>query len=77
MTSGQTICPTCAGTGWVCEDHPFRPWEGPHACGCGAAGAPCPVCNEPIDGGRPRLPDNLEQAIISFPAQRMPPANDN
>lgn len=26
-----------------------RPWEGPQACGCGAAGAPCGRCNEPAE----------------------------
>jgi hypothetical protein len=34
-------CPICAGMGWVCEEHPDKPWE--HD-GCGAAGAPC-ICN--------------------------------
>jgi len=29
-------CGTCAGMGWVCEEHPDRPWE--HD-GCGGAGA--------------------------------------
>ena len=34
-------CPVCLGSGWVCEDHPDKPWE--HE-GCGGAGAPC-FCN--------------------------------
>jgi hypothetical protein len=38
-------CILCADTGWVCENHPRRPWEGPHGCDCGGAGMPCPVCN--------------------------------
>jgi hypothetical protein len=25
--------------------HPNRQWEGEHACGCGAAGMACPICN--------------------------------
>ncbi len=40
-------CPFCHGEGYVCEDHPGRPWypvvlieDG--ACDCGAAGMPCP-----------------------------------
>lgn len=41
-------CANCEGAGWVCENHPDKPWEGLSAkvgaCGCGA-GAPCPVCN--------------------------------
>jgi len=40
-------CTHCEDVGWVCEDHPEKPWEGPHACNCGAAGMPCPVCNVP------------------------------
>jgi hypothetical protein len=44
--------------GWVCETHPGRPWEGDHACGCGA-GAPCPWCNLPDKDGAPRLPDGF------------------
>ena len=41
-------CRNCANCGWVCENHPDRPWGGlsanPYACECGA-GAPCGVCN--------------------------------
>jgi hypothetical protein len=40
-------CIFCADTGWVCENHPRRPWEGPHGCDCGGAGLPCPACNIP------------------------------
>jgi hypothetical protein len=39
-------CPHCRGSGYVCEEHPDRPWypttsleDG--ACGCGAPGMPC------------------------------------
>jgi hypothetical protein len=39
-------CFRCEDTRWVCENHPERPWEGQHACGCGGAGAPCPGCNK-------------------------------
>jgi hypothetical protein len=46
-------CETCDDIGWVCESHPDRPWEGPCACLCGAAGAPC---NFPTDGEPPRMP---------------------
>jgi hypothetical protein len=24
-------CLACEDTGWVCENHPDQPWEGPHA----------------------------------------------
>lgn len=39
-------CP-CEGSGWVCENHEFRPWSGiplPQACYCRGAGMPC-ECN--------------------------------
>lgn len=37
-------CLLCEDTGWVCEHHRDRPWEGPTACGCGGAGSNC-SCN--------------------------------
>jgi hypothetical protein len=38
---GETVkCILCADTGWVCENHPRRPWEGPHGCDSGGAGMP-------------------------------------
>lgn len=41
-------CLNCDDTGWVCENHPKRPWDGcsnrRDACGCGP-GAPCEDCN--------------------------------
>ena len=49
-------CAICEGTGWVCENHPATPWEGPDACDCGGAGMPCRICNIPDDGERPQLP---------------------
>jgi hypothetical protein len=44
-------CLRCEDTGWVCENHPNQPWQGPHACTCGGAGAPCPVCLSQIKSG--------------------------
>jgi hypothetical protein len=42
--AGAMTCVTCDNTGWVCENHPDRPWKGFSkrfdACDCGA-GAPC------------------------------------
>jgi hypothetical protein len=49
-------CFQCKDCGWVCESHPERPWEGSHACGCGAAGMPCPGCNPSDEITPPRLP---------------------
>jgi hypothetical protein len=43
----------------MCESHPDRPWEGEHACTCGAAGAPCPRCNVPEKDEAPRLPEGF------------------
>ena len=48
-------CTLCGDIGWVCENHPERPWEGEHACGCGGAGMPCPICNATA-GEPPRPP---------------------
>ena len=42
------MCTMCDGTGWVCENHPDRPWRGTSeradACDRGA-GMPCELCN--------------------------------
>jgi hypothetical protein len=48
-------CAICEDCGWVCEDHPDAPWDGKHACTCGAAGMPCPQCN-PSDVSHPPRP---------------------
>jgi hypothetical protein len=56
-------CSLCEDCGWVCENHPARPWEGEHACTCGAAGAPCPRCNVPEKDEAPRLPEGLQDRI--------------
>lgn len=40
-------CAMCAGSKWVCENHPNYPWSGianVKPC-CGGAGAPCRKCN--------------------------------
>jgi hypothetical protein len=44
---------------WVCERHPDQQWEGKQACGCGAAGAPCPWCNQYDDETPPRMPEGF------------------
>lgn len=36
-------CSICLGIGWVCENHPDRPWDDELGCTCGA-GEPC-KCN--------------------------------
>ena len=40
-------CSRCNSTGWVCEAHSDRPWDGAKACGCGGAGMPCPPATYP------------------------------
>ncbi len=49
-------CLLCEDTGWVCENHPDQPWQGP----CGGAGAPCPRCNAATADEPPRLPKGFE-----------------
>jgi hypothetical protein len=54
-------CTQCEDCGWVCEEHPGRPWgDSPFACDCGAAGMPCPRCNAPAAGEAPRLPEGCK-----------------
>ena len=52
-------CLLCDGCGWVCENHPDKPWEGEHACPCGGAGMPCRNCNMSGDDEDPRLPEGF------------------
>jgi hypothetical protein len=38
-------CLRCKGSfepGWVCAEHPHKPWKHDD---CGSEGSPCPVCN--------------------------------
>jgi hypothetical protein len=53
------FCVRCANTKWICDMHRGRPWNGPHACGCGAPGEPCPTCNRPGPDGLPELPEGF------------------
>jgi len=56
-------CALCEDSGWVCENHPIRPWEGEHACTCGGAGAPCPQCNATNDRTSPRMPKGFKTEV--------------
>jgi len=43
-------CGRCQDVGWVCEEHPDRPWSTKVDGGCQcAAGGPCPDCNPAAD----------------------------
>jgi hypothetical protein len=59
-------CPICDDYRWVCENHPERPWEGPRACDCGGAGAPCPACN-PSEVTMPEMPDDFVEDRGAIP----------
>jgi hypothetical protein len=61
-SSGQCLnwSETLSHDRFVCEAHPLLPWEGPRACGCGAPGDPCPVCNRmDSDTEQPELPEDF------------------
>jgi hypothetical protein len=45
----KSDCPICKGLGWVCENHPDKPWDPAIGCQCGGAGVPCD-CQGPQDG---------------------------
>jgi hypothetical protein len=55
-------CTLCEDCGWVCEEHPERPWGGKYACICGGAGAPCPRCNV-TENEPPRMPEGFRTEI--------------
>jgi hypothetical protein len=53
-------CTICGNARWVCEDHADKPWGGASdrvgACHCGAAGMPCPLCNQTVGKRPPEMP---------------------
>lgn len=60
-------CRNCDGTGWVCENHPDKPWADGYrypgetrmtGCDCGA-GCPCKECNDLAGYGAPSAPDEV------------------
>jgi hypothetical protein len=54
------FCARCDNCRFVCEAHLDKPWDGPRACGCGAPGDPCPMCNNRIDEDtEPELPEDF------------------
>lgn len=53
VKESATVCQTCEGERWVCENHPDRSW--PDECECGA-GMPCKECNDPPEGTFPAYP---------------------
>jgi hypothetical protein len=63
----EKLCPWCANTGWVCEEHPDRSW--PHK-GCDGAAMPCPVCNVSNGLHDPPNVSGLGFKRIMFSAER-------
>jgi len=57
-------CGNCFDVGWVCENHPFSPWDRstPRGCECGA-GMPCPVCNKADADHPPRPPGGFKTGV--------------
>ena len=53
--------------GWVCEDHPDKPWDGASdredACHCGGAGLPCSMCNRTVGQQLPEMPPGYRTMI--------------
>jgi hypothetical protein len=53
----MTACPRCEDIGWVCEDHPERPWKDRAPA---AAAVPArPACNVPEQGAAQRMPEGF------------------
>ncbi len=65
-------CSVCEDCGWVCEDHPDRPFQGEHARDCGGAGAPCPRCNASDDEPRAEgLRTEFEEGMASVKIRKV------
>lgn len=52
-------CPICCGIGWVCENHPNKPFDDEFGCICGE-GMPC-ECNDSDP------PDTSQVTIVEEP----------
>jgi len=61
--ASMVYCPRYDNCRRVCEAHPDRSREGEHACGCGAPGEPCSVCNRPEDDEASELPEGFRVEI--------------
>jgi hypothetical protein len=51
----RVFCRVCRGVGWVCEDHPDKPYDHDIGCACGE-GIPC-ACND-------STPPDTSQVIV-------------
>jgi hypothetical protein len=58
-------CARCENCRWVCENNQDRPWEGVHACTCGGAGAPCPICDATDDLTVPEMPEDFQADVVN------------
>jgi hypothetical protein len=52
-------CPICHGIGWVCENHPDKPWDSELGCNR-RAGMPC-ECNAVEEGEEPDVSGVMEE----------------
>ena len=43
-----TTCSRCEDSGWVCEDHPERPWDGRMRAAAVAPARPAPIATLPV-----------------------------
>jgi hypothetical protein len=50
-------CARCENCRWVCEEPSGPTLEAVHACACGGAGAPCPMCNAADELTPPDMPE--------------------
>ena len=62
----------CDNGGWVCENHPDRPWSGTskRADACGGAGMPCEACNP--SGGIDEPPSKSPIARVTIDRDKGP-----
>jgi len=56
-------CVHCNDLGWVCENHRIAHWDGPRACACGGAGAPCPGCKVTGECEVRRMPEGFRVEV--------------
>jgi len=64
------MCLLCEHVGWVCEEHPYRPFDPVHAVTCSGPGQSCPRCNVAQSKDEPRAPKGF---WIEYDRERLAP----
>ena len=66
-------CARCDDCGWVCEEHPYRPWQGVRACDYGALARPAPTAILLMTPQRASRSQGCRSRLMTKPGGTDPP----